>query len=92
MQSVDEAYRGPTSSGPVYEGPAYEGPPKTAPPPTGWSVPHVVESAPPRRLPPQDHAAIDDAEARARVFTLGMGAVAGALILIALCALAGHLF
>jgi hypothetical protein len=55
-------------------------------------VPHVVETPPPRRLPPQDHAAIDNAEARARVFTIGMGAVAGAVILIALCALAGRLF
>jgi len=46
-----------------------------------------VEPPPPRALPPQDHGAIDVQEAAARTLTYGIGLVAGAVMLLALCAL-----
>jgi len=42
-------------------------------------------------LPTQDHAAIDDQEAQARSLTRGLAMVAGAIMLIVLCALCGRL-
>jgi hypothetical protein len=71
-----------------YQG--YQGPPRTTPPPTGWRPPHVIQPAPPRRLPEQDHAAIDEDEARARTLTRGLAMVAGALLLVVLCSLCGR--
>jgi hypothetical protein len=68
----------------------YHGPPMSAPPPAGWRPPHVVEPAPPRRLPEQDHAAIDEQEARARTLSLGFAIVAGAVMVIVLCAVCGR--
>ena len=59
-------------------------------PPSGWRPEYLVPVPPPRRLPAQDHAALDDEEARARAVTLAMGAVAAALLLVVLCALAGR--
>src|SRR5207237_419145 len=41
---------------------AYSGPPPTTPPPPGWRPPVHVQVPPPRRLPPQDMAAMDQAE------------------------------
>jgi len=60
------------------------------PPPSGWHPPHVVEPARPRHLPVQDHARIDDAEARARSVTLGIGVVVGVLVLVVLCTMCGR--
>jgi hypothetical protein len=47
----------------------YSGPPESVPPPPGWRVEHVALPSEPRRLPPQDHPAIDAAEQRARLVT-----------------------
>ena len=47
----------------------YDGPPVNVPPPPGWRVESVALPSEPRRLPPQDHAAIDRAEQRARLIT-----------------------
>jgi hypothetical protein len=68
----------------------YQGPPPTIAPPAGWSPPQVVQPAPPRSLPRQDHAAIDEDEARARTLTRGLAMVAGALLLVLLCSLCGR--
>lgn len=68
----------------------YQGPPTATPPPTGWRPPYVVEPPPPRRLPVQDHARIDEEEARARTLTRGVGLVVLAILTIVLCALCGR--
>lgn len=68
----------------------YQGPPPMTPPPSGWRPRYLVEVPPPRALPQQNHAALDDDEARARMFTLGLGTVAGALLLVTVCALMGR--
>jgi len=65
---------------------AYDGPPPSTAPPKGWHPPRIVEPAPPRRLPPQDHQRLDEEEARARTFTQGMSLVVGAILLIVLLA------
>jgi hypothetical protein len=52
----------------------------------------VVAPPDPRHLPTQDHARIDDAEARARTLTNGVGILAGAIFVIALCALCARAF
>jgi hypothetical protein len=70
--------------------PFYQGPPTTTPPPTGWRPPHVVEPAPPRRLPAQDHDRIDAQEAQARTLSLGVAIVVGAVLVIVLCAVCGR--
>lgn len=61
-----------------------------SPPAGGWRPQHVVEPAPPRRLPPQDHAAIDSDEARARTLTYGIAILAGAVLVVLLCAVCGR--
>lgn len=65
----------------------YTGPPKATPPPKGWKVPEVVAVAPPRELPPQRHAAIDAAEARARTFSQGLAMLTAALLFVVLVVL-----
>jgi hypothetical protein len=65
----------------------YHGPPPTTPPPTGWQPPQVLEPAPPRPLPAQDHARIDADEARARQVTMIMGMLGAVVLLGLLCAL-----
>jgi hypothetical protein len=47
----------------------YDGPPVSVPPPPGWRVEAVALPSEPRRLPRQDHAAINAAEQRARLIT-----------------------
>jgi type VI protein secretion system component VasF len=47
--------------------------------------------APPRRLPPQDHAALDEAERAARRVTWTVAAVAGLVALVVACVLGGAL-
>ncbi len=69
----------------------YQGPPPTAPPPGGWRPPFVAEPQPPRALPAQDLAAIDAAERSARTVTYGIGMVAGALLLVAMCLVCSRL-
>jgi hypothetical protein len=65
----------------------YAGPPPTTAPHYAWQLPHVVEPAPPRQLPPQDHAALDLDEERARTLTFGVAAVVAAILVIVLCTL-----
>ncbi|THV43204.1 hypothetical protein [Glycomyces buryatensis] len=48
---------------------SYAGPPAHVPPPPGWRVESVALPGEPRRMPAQDHEAIDAAEQRARLFT-----------------------
>jgi hypothetical protein len=67
--------------------PGYAGPPQTAPPPVGWRPQFFVQPAPPRELPAQDHAGLDAVERSARTLTYGVGMVAGAVLLIVMCAL-----
>lgn len=47
----------------------YDGPPTNFPPPPGWRVESVALTSEPRRMPRQDHGAIDAAEQRARLVT-----------------------
>ncbi|NUT33159.1 MAG: hypothetical protein HOV79_08805 [Hamadaea sp.] len=54
----------------------YAGPPTTTPPEPGWHPDLIETPPPPRRLPAQDHAAIDADERAARRFTLMIGTVA----------------
>jgi hypothetical protein len=84
----DGQWRQPGDSGPQ---PGYQGPPRSTAPPAGWRPPAVYQPAPPRRLPDQDHATIDDEEARARTLTRGLAMVAGALLLVVMCALCGRI-
>lgn len=58
----------------------YEGPPVNVPPPPGWRVEAVALPGEPRRVPAQDHAAIDAAEQRARLLTHWLALVAVALM------------
>ncbi|MPZ27178.1 MAG: hypothetical protein GEV12_12400 [Micromonosporaceae bacterium] len=69
---------------------SYPGPPPTTPPPPGWRPPVVSRPAPPRELPPQDHAALDAAERTARRLSLAIAAVAGVVGLVIACGLAGR--
>ncbi len=71
-------------------GPEYAGPPTMAPPPAVWQPRLIVEPAPPRRLPAQDHAEIDAAEARARTFTYGVAVLTGVVLAFLLFALCGR--
>lgn len=49
-----------------------------------------MQPADPRALPAQNHAEIDAQEQSARTVTYGVGLVAGAILLIVLCALCGR--
>jgi hypothetical protein len=64
----------------------YDGPPVNVPPPPGWRVEAVALPGEPRRLPPQDHAAIDAAEQRARLVTHWITLLAVALMFTVLIA------
>jgi hypothetical protein len=85
-----QTYQSQTYHGQMYEGQTYQGPPTTTPPPTGWRPARLVEPPPPRRLPAQDHAHIDDEEARARTLTRGVGLVVAAILVIVACVLCGR--
>jgi hypothetical protein len=74
----------------VPPGQPYAGPPPTTPPPAGWRPPTVVQPAPPRQLPAQDHVRLDAEEHSARTLTLGVGMVAGAIMLVLLLLLCGR--
>lgn len=71
--------------------PLYAGPPPTVPPPPGWRPPLEIQPPPPRELPPQDHEELDAAEQSARTITYGVGMVAGAILLIVICALCSRI-
>ncbi|WP_157930681.1 hypothetical protein [Glycomyces xiaoerkulensis] len=60
----------------------YEGPPANVPPPPGWRVETVAVPDAPRRMPKQDHAAIDAAEQRAKLVTHWAALVAVMLMFI----------
>lgn len=68
-------------------GMGYPGPPPSTPPPPGWRPALVVRPAPPRRLPAQDHAALDAAERAARRLTWAVAASAGVLAVLVACVL-----
>lgn len=70
--------------------PSYPGPPRVNPPHPDWRPPTVAQPPPPRELPPQDPAAIDEAERSARTVTYGVGLIAAAVAMIALCLLCGR--
>ncbi|MFG3709760.1 hypothetical protein [Micromonospora sp. NPDC047730] len=72
-------------------GGGYAGPPATTPPPAGWRPPVHLRPPPPRRLPPQDMAGLDTAEQRAQRLTYGVGALAGAVLVILVCLLCSRL-
>ncbi|HEX6873428.1 MAG TPA: hypothetical protein VF163_20205 [Micromonosporaceae bacterium] len=81
----------PTGQSGLGAGPnRYTGPPAESRPPAGWQTPRVIEPAPPRRLPDQDHASIDQAEAQARTTTFGLTILAGAVMMVLLCTLCGR--
>ncbi|RQX59967.1 hypothetical protein DLJ57_00265, partial [Micromonospora chalcea] len=61
------------------------------PPPPGWRPPVHVQPAPPRRLPPQDMAAMDQAEQRAQRLTYGVGAVVAVVLVLLTCLLCSRL-
>jgi hypothetical protein len=86
----DEQWRAPhgggTAPGEVDPG-RYAGPPPSEPPPPGWRPPLIVEPPPPRELPAQDLPGLDRAEESARTLTLGVGMIAGAVLLIVICVL-----
>jgi hypothetical protein len=67
--------------------PAYQGPPRQSQPSAQWRPPTIAQPPPPRTLPPQNMAAVDDAEGSARTVTYGIGMVAGAIALILMCLL-----
>jgi hypothetical protein len=67
--------------------PAYQGPPRTPPPSAHWRPPLIAEPPPPRTLPRQNAAAVDEEEGSARTMTYGIGLVAGAVALILMCLL-----
>ncbi len=95
--SSDEQWRRPTEYGtpgppavPAPVPPRYTGPPPTSAPPGSWRPPTVLEPAQPRELPAQNVPAIETAEQQARTFTLGVGMVAGTILLVVLFVLCGR--
>jgi hypothetical protein len=55
-----------------------------------WAPKRIVVSAPPRELPVQDHAALDEVERRARVLTRNVGLLAAAVLAVLLIVLASQ--
>jgi hypothetical protein len=51
----------------------------------------VSQPPPPRSLPEQDEAELDEAETSARTVTYGIGMVAGAVLVIVVCLLCARL-
>jgi hypothetical protein len=60
------------------------------PPAPDWRPQTVVQVPPPRELPVQNTAAIDDEEKQARTLTYGIGMVAGAVLLVVLFVVCGR--
>jgi hypothetical protein len=61
--------------------------PRMVLPPAGWAPQRIVLTAPPRELPHQDHAGIDEAERRATLVTRAVGLVAAAVLAVLLLVL-----
>ncbi|MBB5870471.1 hypothetical protein F4553_003850 [Allocatelliglobosispora scoriae] len=66
----------------------YAGPPTGVPAPKGWQPPLAALTEPPRILPEQDHAAIDEIERSARNVTLAVAAGALLILIAVLCSFA----
>jgi hypothetical protein len=75
------------AAGPADPASAYQGPPRQSPPSPHWRPPTIAQPPPPRALPAQNMASVDDAEGSARTVTYGIGMVAGAIALILMCLL-----
>jgi hypothetical protein len=86
-QPTETGQPGTGAAGTPHAKQPYTGPPPTQPPPRGWRTPHVTRPAPPRALPEQDLVGLDEAERGARTLTLGIGMIAGAVVLILSCLL-----
>ncbi|MBB6033146.1 translation initiation factor 2 [Phytomonospora endophytica] len=94
MTDPDAVWRRPAQGGdagnmevvvpPAAPSPHYDGPPRATPPPRGWRVPVVVNAAPPRRMPAQDAGTAEAVERSAKTFSVGLGIVAGSVMLILL--------
>ncbi|MEV4210453.1 hypothetical protein [Micromonospora sp. NPDC049662] len=69
----------------------YAGPPPSVTPPAGWRPPVHLEPAPPRRLPPQNTAALDAAEQRSQRVTYGFGAAAAVVVVALVCLLCSRI-
>ena len=87
----DGAPAGPAPTPQPPAPPANRGPPPNDPPPAGWRPPFVAEPVPPRALPAQDEAVLDESERNARTVTYGIGMIAGALMLVTVCLLCSRL-
>lgn len=70
---------------------SYSGPPPTTPPPPQWRPAVAIQPLPPRKLPPVDHAGIDDAHERARRFTWLVAAAAAVVAVAVAVALLARL-
>ena len=68
----------------------YAGPPSSAPPRSDWRTPVLREPPAPRSLPPQNLAAVDEAEGAAKTVTYGVGMVAAAIVVILIVVLCGR--
>lgn len=69
---------------------AYLGPPRPGRPPFGWRPPTVVSPSAPRKLPPQDHADLDQRERAAKTLTNGVALVAMAVMFVLLLLFCGR--
>jgi hypothetical protein len=69
---------------------AYTGPPTAPPPPSGWHPPVVMQFPPPRSLPPQDLARLDETEQQARTISYGVAMVTGAIMILLVLVLCGR--
>jgi hypothetical protein len=69
----------------------YTGAPRSLPPPHGWRPPLVIQPAPPRALPPQDHERLDREDQAATILTKGIGLFAGAVIVTLLMLFCGRI-
>jgi hypothetical protein len=69
---------------------AYAGPPRSEAPDATWRPPTMIQVPRARELPSQDDAAIDAQERQARTVTYGVGMITGAVALIMLIILCGH--
>ena len=70
--------------------PPYDGPPPMVAPPADWRPAVEYQVQPPRQLPPQDHAAIDAAEGRARIVSYGVAIGTGAVLILMMLVLCGR--
>jgi hypothetical protein len=80
----------PALAPPTPPQPVYTGPPRGTPPPPDWRPRTLVQVPPPRQLPAQDEAALDEREQQSRTITYGVGMVAGAILLIVLFIVCGR--